>query len=238
MKKVHLGDDSWTTIANNVRSGNTSLYNIGDTKKITVDGTNYTVRLANNSTPSECDGTDFSQTACGFVVEFVDIIKQDYMLTSSWDASLPRKYINGSFYNNLPSELKNIIISTKAISGNYKIGTIETTDKIYLLSPREVWGDITTGDTSYNNNRQLDYYKNLGLTATNYGGAIKKYNGTDSSWWLRSAYNSSYTLALLSDIIAAVPSGWEFFAVTSTGNSEAIYSEGNYLGISPAFRIG
>ena len=231
-------DDSWTTIANNVRSGNTSLYNIGDTKKITVDGTNYTVRLANNSTPSECDGTDFSQTACGFVVEFVDIIKQDSMLMSSWDASSPRKYINGSFYNNLPSELKNIIISTKAISGTYKIGTIETTtDKIYLLSPREVWGNITTGDTSYNNNRQLDYYKNLGLTATNYGGAIKKYNGTDSSWWLRSAYNSRYTLALLSDIIAA-PSGCEFFAVTSTGNSEAIYSEGNYLGISPAFRIG
>ena len=230
-------DDSWTTIADNVKNGNTSLYNVGDTKKITVDGTSYTVRLANNSTPSECSGTVFSQTACGFVIEFVDIIEEEYMGQTSWETSIPRSYLNGSFYNNLPSELKSIITSTKVISGKYSTGVNETTDKLYLLSPREVWGNITTGDTSYNNSRQLDYYKNLGVTTTNYENAIKKYNGSNSSWWLRSAYNSSYTLALLSDIIAA-PSGCDYFVVTSNGNYGNDFSETAQLGISPAFRIG
>ena len=34
----------------------------------------HTLRISNMSTPQECNDEAFSQTACGFVVEFVDII--------------------------------------------------------------------------------------------------------------------------------------------------------------------
>ncbi|MBQ6498229.1 MAG: hypothetical protein IJI58_05890, partial [Bacilli bacterium] len=66
---------SWETIINNVRSGNTDIYNIGDTKTVDMGtlGT-HTIRIANKSTPAECSTTGFSQTACGFVLEFADII--------------------------------------------------------------------------------------------------------------------------------------------------------------------
>ena len=235
MKKVHLGDDSWTTIANNVRSGNTSLYNIGDTKKITVDGTNYTVRLANNSTPSECDGTDFSQTACGFVVEFADIVENRQMNSTDtnvggWKDSAMRTYANGAFFNNLPEDLRNVIKATKAVSGHGST-TGETnfpsTDKIYLLSAHEVWEDgtsnpVSSKDTAWDKTRQLDYYKNLGVTTSSYSGAIKKYNNSNSDWWLRAA-DSGYS----SDFLYVYGNG-------SWSNDIADYT----YGFAPAFRIG
>ena len=229
-------DDLWTTIANNVRSGNTSLYNIGDTKKITVDGTNYTVRLANNSTPSECDGTDFSQTACGFVVEFVDIIEQRTMGSNgySWDNAEVRTYLNGNFFKKLPTEVQNSIIYTNAVSNDASPGTISTSDRVYLLSPAEIFDGLTGSDAD--KTRQLDYYKKLGVTTTSYEKAVKKYNGISSSWWLRSYRRDSYTL-LSNPILAARPSSSFFYYVTSSGNYENDAEENTY-GISPAFRIG
>ena len=229
-------DDSWTTIANNVRSGNTSLYNIGDTKKITVDGTNYTVRLANNSTPSECDGTDFSQTACGFVVEFVDIIEQRTMGSNAnaWDKAEVRTYLNGNFLKKLPTEVQNSIIYTNAVSNDAVPGTISTSDRLYLLSPAEIFDGLTGNDAD--KTRQLDYYKKLGVTTTSYEKTVKKYNGISSSWWLRSYHRDSYTL-LSNPILAARPSLSFFYYVTSSGNYDDATEENTY-GISPAFRIG
>lgn len=238
MKKVYnaFRDDSWTTIANNVRSGNTSLYNIGDTKKITVDGTNYTVRLANNSTPSECDGTDFSQTACGFVVEFVDIIEQRTMGSNAnaWDNAEVRTYLNGNFLKKLPTEVQNSIIYTNAVSNDWVPGTISTSDRVYLLSPAEIFDGLTGNDAD--KTRQLDYYKKLGVTTTSYEKTVKKYNGISSSWWLRSYHRDSYTL-LSNPILAARPSLSSFYYVTSSGNYDDATEENTY-GISPAFRIG
>ena len=67
--------DSWVTISNAVKNNNTGKYNVGDTKTIDMGtyGT-HTLRIANKSTPSECSTSGFSQSACGFVVEFADII--------------------------------------------------------------------------------------------------------------------------------------------------------------------
>ena len=66
--------DSWATIQKAVQNNNTSAYNVGDTKTVTINGNNYMVRIANKSTAQNCGNSDYSQTACGFVVEFADII--------------------------------------------------------------------------------------------------------------------------------------------------------------------
>ena len=218
--------DDWATIAANVKSGNTSKYNVGDTKEVDLGslGT-HTVRIANMS---ECTNGETSETACGFVVEFADIItKQPFNSTNTneggWRDSELRTYVNGTIYNALPSELQNIIATTKVISGHgKKTGetNFETQDKLYLLNAQEILNG-NNYDTSVGTSKQLDYYKNQGVTASNKVGAIKQYNGRNSYWWRRSA-NSSTT--------------YGFLAVSNDGAwSSSIAS--NSVGVSPAFRL-
>ena len=220
--------DSWSTIAANVKSGSTSKYNVGDTKEVDLGelGT-HTVRIANKSACT----TETSETACGFILEFVDIItNQQFNSTDTnvggWKDSELRTYINGTLYNSLPSDLQNVITTTKVISGHGKNSgetNFETQDKLYLLSAHEVWEDnqMSTKDTSYNNTKQLDYYKNQGVTANNYAGAIKKYNGSNNYWWLRSAVSVNTS---------------RFLHVTDDGDWNGNIANGS-SGVSPAFRI-
>ena len=223
--------DSWSTIAANVKSGNTSKYNVGDTKEVDLgDLGTHPVRISNMS---ECTNGETSETACGFVVEFADIITTQEFSSSmtnvgGWRDSELRTYINGTIYNALPSELQSAIATTKVISGHgYTTGeeNFETQDKLYLLSGHEVYEDgtsrpISDSDTSYNNTKQLDYYKNQGVTSS-YAGAIKQYNGSNLWWWLRSAYSGNTS---------------EFLCVVGTGGWFYI-DAGPSGGISPAFRI-
>ena len=224
-------NDSWSKIAANVKSGNTSKYNIGDTKEVDLgDLGKHTVRISNMSA---CE-SETSETACGFVVEFADIItEQPFNSTNTnvggWKDSKLRTYINGTIYNSFPSELQNVITTTKVISGHGKTSgeeNFETQDKLYLLSGHEVYENgtdrpISDSDTSYNNTKQLDYYKNQGVTTSSYAGAIKQYNGSDEVWWLRSA-NSIYAST--------------FLYVNSIGYWSDSYASSS-CGVSPAFRI-
>ena len=211
-------EDSWETIAANVKAGNLSKYKVGDTKEIALTGfTNeeegsnglYTVRIANTSTPSECNTSGFSQTACGFVIEFEDIIIKGKMNETNtnvggWEASLMRSYVNSTIYESLPKELKAVIIPTTVVSSHGSTSgetNFESTDKLYLLSTAEVRAQGDAYDTARDVTRQLDYYKNyenedgsIGVTTTNYSGAIKNLNGTAKSWWVRSAAsNTTYS---------------------------------------------
>ena len=217
--------DGWATIAANVKSGNTSKYNVGDTKEVDLGelGT-HTVRIANMSACT----TETSETACGFVVEFADIITfQQFNSTKTnvggWRDSELRTYVNGTIYNALPSDLQNVITTTKVISGHGKTSgetNFETQDKLYLLNAQEVWNG-NNRDTSVGTSKQLDYYKNQGVTTSSYAGSIKQYNGRNNYWFLRSARSSNTD---------------DFLSVTSTGDwyiDNANYSRG----VSPAFRI-
>ena len=231
---VSFSSDSWDTIISAVKKGNISKYNVGDTKTIDMGtyGT-HTLRIANTSTPSECSRTGFSQTACGFVLEFADIIIEHTMNGTAtnaggWPATTMRTFVNNDIYNAIPDEIKNAIIDTTVVSGHGKSDTenFTSTDKLYLLSTAEVWSQGSSNtistDTARDNTRQLDYYKNLGTSTSNYSGAIKK-NGTSASrWWLRAAYsNTAFTFLFVSD-----SGGW-------SANNATIAS-----GVAPAFRLG
>lgn len=245
-----FAEDTWETIAENTSS---NVYNVGDTKQVLIGNESYTVRIANKSTPSECDGTDFSQTACGFVVEFADIVERRRMNPSGeykgqqyeygwnvdgWPGSEMSTYANEEFLKKLPSDLQNVIAKTKVVSGhgnsdrnaNRTDGNWESEDKIYLLSAHEVWADkIIVNekeiDTAYNQTRQLDYYKTLGVTTSNnYSGAIKKYNilNSNSIWALRAAHSNS---------------DYAFLSVNTSGARTNNLAD-DTTGFAPAFRIG
>ena len=110
-----------------------------------------------------------------------------------------RTYINDTIYNSLPSDLQNVITTTKVISGHGSTRgetNFETQDKLYLLSSEEIWKDFSSSsnaqyDTSTGTSKQLDYYKNQGVTTSSYAGASKQYNESNSLWLLRSASLSS-----------------------------------------------
>ena len=232
---IPFSEASWSNIASNIRSGNTGAYKVGDTKEVDL-GTlgKHNVRIANISTPSECSTSGFSQTACGFVLEFEDIITTHVMNSTDtnvggWPASKLYTYVNNDIYNMLPSDLKNVIIDTTVVSGHGSTSgetNFTSTDKLYLLSTAEVWAQGSSNpisrDTARDNTRQLDYYKNLGVTTNSYSGAIKKNGTTASYWWLRAAH-SNFT-----DFFLSVYSNGDW-----NGN---VANSSN--GVAPAFRLG
>ena len=256
---VAFSTDSWDTIVSAVKSGDTSVYKVGDTKEIDMgDYGTHTLRIANISTPDECKTEGFSQSACGFVLEFADIITTHNMNDidineDGWPASSMYTFVNNDVYNAIPDEVKNSIIDTVVVSGYgtfYNAGNFTSTDKLYLLSTAEVLagtvlsisnnikvlnekpsilllaGTITSCnakcDTARNVTRQLDYYKNLGITVdNNYSGAIKKYETSNFDWWLRTPTKDA------SNYFTIMGGDYPSYGLASCGK-----------GVSPAFRIG
>ena len=242
--------NSWETIKNDIENGNTSEYKVGDTKTIALSSyTNNCGTIIKNTTSYTCKSavipsqtvqvrimntsactTERSETACGFVFEIVDIIDKIYVNSTAtnvggWNSTYLKLYLNDTIYSALPSELQNVITTTKIISGHGPTRgemDFQSSDKIYLFSPKEIWGENSTFyDSSGTSTRQLDYYKNASVTLTEYSPAIKTYQGTNTSYWLRTA---------------AAKDAQGFCNVSASGklsytNTIAIY------GISPAFKI-
>ena len=247
--EVSFANASWNDIVNAYKFGNIKgleqAMKAGTTKEVKLDmdnsGTAETtrhVRIANLSTPAECSTTGFSQTACGFVIEFSDIITKHNMNSTDtnvggWPASSIRNYSNTLIYNAFSSDLKSKIIDTIVVSGHGSTtgeANFTSIDKLYLLSPHEVWEDadgntsdgIDNRDTSYGSTRQLDYYSYNNVTTSNYSLAIKKtVNNSSYIWWLRSAVNYSTG---------------SFLTVYISGDWNSTPSSNSY-GVSLAFRI-
>ena len=253
---VSFAEDDWATIVAAVKKGKTENYNVGDTKEINMGtlGT-QTLRISNMSTPDVCSAEGFSQTACGFVLEFVDIITTHRMNPyiygdtttigvnnkGGWEYSDMRAFLNGTtyayesidysntgIYSSLPEVLKNAIIDTTVVSGHGSndSSNFTSTDKIYLVSAVELWGDndYSSIDTATNLSRQFDYYNDIGIDSNHHINAQKKISGTTSShtyWWLRSAEATSY------GFVRVVGDGMRSTATPSRDH-----------GVSPAFRIG
>ena len=224
--------DSWETIVEAVEEDNTNKYNVGDTKEINLGSYGkHTLRIANKSTPSECSNTNFSQSACGFVLEFVDIITTHNMNDTAtnvggWPATSMRTFVNNDIYNAIPSEIKNAIIDTTVVSGHGSTSgetNFTSTDKLYLLAPKEIYTDFSdSDDTARDLTRTLDYYTNIGVTTSSYNGAIKKKGIGGYSWWLREI-NSNYST--------------DFYTVNNRGDWTRNFAN-TTNGAVPAFRLG
>ncbi len=235
-----FADDSLDTIIAAVRNNNTELYHVGDTKEVDLGKLGvHVLRIANKETPVECSTEDFSQTACGFVLEFADQITGHPMNFTTteypkgfnkggWPATEMRRYLQNEFYQMLPNDLKNGIIDTIVISshGPEDNSNFKSIDKLYLLSTKEIYGVDHYRDTLTNQTRQLDYYRQIGVTASNVTGAFKEYQGAPRWFWLRSA-TSHYI------------NGFYVTVRTSLDDESTLYNAARVTGgVSPAFRIG
>ena len=221
-----FSNDSWATIAAAVAAGETSTYNVGDTKTVDMGSVGtHTLRIANKSTSSECSTTGFSQSACGFVLEFADIVSRGSMNSTNtnvggWPASSMRTYVNSDIYNALPSTLRGAITPTFVVSGHGNTtgeDNFTSTDKLYFLSLKEV-GITDNLDSANSLTRTLDFYGSI----TEDTDRVKKEGNIDSWWWLRTP-----------------PSNWNatFAAIYPDGLQQYPAATAND-GASPAFRIG
>ena len=105
-----------------------------------------------------------------------------------WEKSELRGRLNsGDLWSLLPAELQSKVKAVKKLTDNQgggKAGTpTATTDKVFLLSATEVWGDMQSDGTQY------EYYKSKGVTTSNYSGA-----SSSNRHWTRSV-SPSYSTA-------------------------------------------
>lgn len=104
-----------------------------------------------------------------------------------WEKSELRGRLNtGDLWALLPSELQSKVKSVTKMTDNQgggKAGTPSaTTDKVFLLSTTEVYGDLDFDGVQY------EYYKSKGVTKSNYSEA-----SSGDSHWTRSVYPSDAT---------------------------------------------
>ena len=229
---VSFTEDDWSTIVAAVKKGKTENYNVGDTKEIDMGtfGT-HTLRIANMSTPTECSTTGFSQTACGFVLEFADVITKRQMNNTSatmhsWHQTDSYSFINTDVYNSLLEVLKNSILDTKIICSHGLLDqenfTVE--NKLFLISVTEVYGRSSSYyDSAQEQSRQLDYYSSKSVDSyNNHEYVAKKYQNGESQWFSRTILSPT-----VSNVYIIYGDGGTY------SGSISIES-----GISPAFRIG
>ena len=103
-----------------------------------------------------------------------------------WEKSELRSRLNtGDLWSLLPTELQSKVKPVKKMTDNKGGGapgiSPVTTDRVFLLSATEVWGDMQSDGAQY------EYYKSKGVTTSNCSGASSSY-----SHWTRSV-NPSYS---------------------------------------------
>ena len=202
---------------------------------MTINHKTYTVRLV-NKTYEDCDTKEngFSQTACGFVFEFVEYIGTNVMNSTStnigsFPATSAYNYLKSGIYESLPSDLKNVIADTYIVYGHgasQEENNFSATEKLYLPSVKELYGNncygltnICNGDTANDYTKELEYYK------YNDNKEDRKKHDVDSNTaqnlWLRSPSKDDTN---------------GFLYVSMNGSPGTAFPQQRY-GLAPLFRI-
>ncbi|MBQ3306793.1 MAG: hypothetical protein IJG68_01210 [Bacilli bacterium] len=272
IRPISFENSSWNRIIDAYNSGDISSLQTamesGTTREVQLDmdydgipETIAHVRIANLSKPSECSTEGFSQTACGFVIEFADIIttrrinpysgdasRIGYGNKGGWEHSDMRAYLNSTkylegtteeidyttigFYNMLPNDLKTKVIDTTVISG---------------YGPND-FTNITTEDKIY----FFDPKEIFGTSYTNGNNYLKEYDTAKNQerqldyYIIQYTINPSTRIAIKKSLDNTILKWWLrspsydfdycFFYIQESGYVSR-YQSANTLGVSPAFRI-
>ena len=118
--------------------------------------------------------------------------------SGGWGSSAGRTTLNSTIYNNFPSDMRAVMQKRHVPYGptyNSTSASVSYTDDyLWLMSYHEVYGLITSAySSSYdmntykylaNEGEQLTWFKNAGVTETNYSALI----GGNTNRWLRSCF--------------------------------------------------
>jgi len=191
--------DEQKAVAEDIAKNGTSSVVYAKAKAAMDAGTKFSAKLANGKTleyrivginhddladGSGKAGLTFEATNTALAAQRMNATDTN---AGGWEASeLRGRLNNGDLWSLLPSELQSKVKSVAKMTDNQgggKAGTPSaTTDKVFLLSTTEVYGDLQSDGFQY------EYYKSKGVTKSNYSGA-----SSSNGHWTRSVrpYNSA-----------------------------------------------
>lgn len=187
---------SWAAIIAACHGGSVpSTWAVGDSKTMTIGGTEYQIDIIGKSHDDYADGSGKAP----LTLQLHDCYAAEYPMNATytnsggWNASKMRTEHLPAILALLPEEVQNGIraVSKKSSAGGSS-STIETTsDTLFLLSQVEVIN--ATYQSAPGEGTQYDYYKVSGR-------AVKKLDGTAKEWWTRSPnVNDSRTFAIVAE---------------------------------------
>lgn len=179
---------SWEAINEIAQSGQaSSVFSIGDTKSISINGTNYNIQIYDFNHDDLADGSGKAKITFGLANCLSTTYKMNSSNTNSggWGSCALRTTLQNTILNQFPTELKSLIKSVKKkTSAGSQSTTINTTnDTLFLFSEVELFGS-----TTYSVAGEGTQYPIF----TDNNSRIKKQGDAGSAyiWWERSPYAS------------------------------------------------
>ena len=191
--------DDWSEIITKVNNGSYSTaYNIGDTKKLTIDGKDVYMQLVAKDADSLADGNGTASTTwiSRNVVYLQEMkpMKDNTSQKVTWADSDVRATLRDTI---LPTIDSTVTEAIKEVTKTYVTTSADTISKYTLSIADTIWipsaREIIGTNSAYEQSGAM--YTNL-FSSSN--ARIKYYNGNKTQWWLRTS-SSNYTLRSISN---------------------------------------
>lgn len=211
-----LENATWAQIEEVANAGYAPKYwSVGDTKTVSIGGTNYTFRIIGFAHDDLTAPTGVAKKAA-ITFEMENCYGTTYKMNSTntnvggWGASEIRTTHLPAIYALLPADLQSVIkdVNKPANEGNASSNIVTTSDNLFLLSAAEILQSVE--EASADEGTQYDYYLR--------GGSAAK----SPEWWTRSPFVTRNT-------------GW---VTISTSGKEANSVANTARGLSFAFCVG
>jgi len=199
-----LAENNWATISAISKSGQaSSVWNIGDTIPVDIDGASYDFQIIGFDHDDVSDSAAYGRSKAGITFQMVGKTSAYYTMTSStsvsggWGSSAMKGTTLPSIKGTMPTELTDVIVTVNKLGYGWSSQPLRTTeDSLFLLSESELTGAYSHSRAGEEGN-QYQYYTDNGYTnfsswlrtvaksmdgyCSAYNGAISTYSGSASS---------------------------------------------------------
>lgn len=182
-----FANNSWETIIAACRSGDVpDSWAIGNSKNMTINGTEYQIDIIGKNHDDYADGSGKAPLTFQLHNSYgtAYAMKSTSTNAGGWKECAMRKTHLPAVLALMPAEvqsgIREVSKTTAAKSSDKWLETVP--DKLFLLSEVETFG--STANSEAGEGSQYTYYETGGST-------VKTLNGTATSWWLRSPMRTS-----------------------------------------------
>lgn len=180
---------SWEEVRNIIAAGKATEYGfaVGQTKTLSINEATKTATIIGLNHDGSNTATFMILSSGGIGLH---VMNTDYTNAGGWEASEIRTWLNEDIYDTMSN--KDYIKSVDKMTNN--IGyqgntTTPTSDKVFLLSPKEAGIEWQVADSNY-----WDWSAYVGMNALNSEGTTYEWfesNTVDVWFWLRSPYSDN-----------------------------------------------
>ena len=189
--KTDFADNTWAQIIDACQKNAVpDAWLVGDQKAMTINGTDYAIDIIGKNHDDYADGSGkapltFQMHDCYNELHPMNETNNN---SGGWTSCVMRSTYLPAILALMPSDVQTGLkeVVKKTGEGNQSGNIVNTNDKLFLLSEKEVFG--TAGYSASGEGNQYEYY-----AAGN--SRIKKYNNSPDYWWLRSpviVYSSDF----------------------------------------------